>query len=928
MDTASTPDGPASSPDSQLESARARSQWLGDHTLFGELPEPLLSAIATRLSEISFAANRRLVLEDTQPDALYILKSGQLESYRTQQSSIATSTILKTGEVLHLRSLLLAENTSKTVISLTDCILLKLDAAQFQQLTDEFPQLNQEFSRLLANKLEQVSEQLVYEQERQKALRPYLVTRVKRGVVGNSRYASRLRQQIRDVTRSEPVEICIDSQPTDSQPTDSQPTEPQPTKIQTETNQPEESQQKESQPEESQQKEEKKTRRQPVIIFGEPGLNKDNLAALIHFGSANKAQPMIRVNCENLRSQDIFGRGQTQSGLLDWLGKGTLLLNNIQDIDNSLKPAILELIQTGRYTPTRPLDSAPEGAPKASLSRTSPPLETRYSPAWILIVAERAVPELSRCAAKQIKAPPLRVRKADIEAQVNYFAQLLCRKQGLRKRRLDPAALRRLQSYDFPGNLTELENMVERAVSQCSSQTVLTEEVFWPEESAKRRFRFNLLKGYPKLRQFLLSPWWTERINYGFTLWFYPIVIAVLLWGPQTRDQNFALNFFWAWWWPLILLTFPFVGRLWCAVCPFMIYGEVAQKLSLKVWPRQLQGWPRAWAERWGGWILYGGFALILLWEELWNLEDTAYLSAWLLLLITAGAVVCSILFERRFWCRYLCPIGGMNGLFAKLSIIELRAQQGICSATCNTYHCYKGGPAEGEGQATEGCPVYSHPAQLTDNRNCVLCMTCLKACPHRSVELNLRPPGIELWTTNNATYYEIALLLLLLGAVLLHRLPQLTTLSSGDSALLESFGGHAIAAVLALFLPSAIALLADRIRIRFQGQGANRSFLTLAYGYLPLLLLVSLAHYLLLGLSEAGQIVPTFWATWHLNITGPSLSAHPAVIAFLQGVALLTGAALSLVLTQKIGHQPWQKLLPQHSVTLGLTFLFWQLII
>jgi polyferredoxin len=45
-----------------------------------------------------------------------------------------------------------------------------------------------------------------------------------------------------------------------------------------------------------------------------------------------------------------------------------------------------------------------------------------------------------------------------------------------------------------------------------------------------------------------------------------------------------------------------------------------------------------------------------------WDLPQTAYLSSWLLLLITAGAVVCSAFFERRLWCRFLCPIGGMNG--------------------------------------------------------------------------------------------------------------------------------------------------------------------------------------------------------------------------------------------------------------------------
>ena len=93
------------------------------------------------------------------------------------------------------------------------------------------------------------------------------------------------------------------------------------------------------------------------------------------------------------------------------------------------------------------------------------------------------------------------MRKADIEAQVNYFAQLLCRQRGLCKRRLAPEALRRLQSYDFPGNLTELESMVERAVSQSGQSSVMTEEVFWAEEKQSRRFRFNLFKGYSQASQ-------------------------------------------------------------------------------------------------------------------------------------------------------------------------------------------------------------------------------------------------------------------------------------------------------------------------------------------------------------------------------------------------------------------------------------------
>lgn len=392
--------------------ADVRLQWLQTHTIFRDLPEELVAAIAPCLKEITFEANRRLILEDTFPDALYILKSGQLESYRTQPASAAQVTTLEPGAVLHLQALLLQEKARQTLVSLSDCELWRFDKDRFQQLAEEFPQLNQELSRLLAGALDEVSQQLAAEQARQQALLPYRVTRVIRGVVGSSRYVVKLRQNIREATQMGAED------------------------------------------------------KGSILIFGEPGLNKDNLAALIHFGSANKKAPMIQVNCETLRSQDLFGR-ENQPGLLSWLEGGTLMLNNVQDLDDALKAPVLQLVETGQYRPATRKGEAP--------------LPLQKSSAWILMISEKALPDFAKVSKKQIKVPPLRVRRADIEAQVNYFAQLLCKKRGLCKRKLAPEALRRLQSYDFPGNLTELESMVERAVSQSGQSSVMTEEVFWAE---------------------------------------------------------------------------------------------------------------------------------------------------------------------------------------------------------------------------------------------------------------------------------------------------------------------------------------------------------------------------------------------------------------------------------------------------------------
>ena len=258
----------------------------------------------------------------------------------------------------------------------------------------------------------------------------------------------------------------------------------------------------------------------------------------------------------------------------------------------------------------------------------------------------------------------------------------------------------------------------------------------------------------------------------------------------------------------------------------------------------------------------------------------------------------------------------------------ELRAQQGTCSAECTTYQCYKGGPRKGEGLETNGCPLYSHPAQLEDNRDCVLCMTCLKACPHRSVEFNLRPPGIELWTTHVPRTDEVALLFLLLNGVFLHRLPELQSRFGG---LELSFWSHAWVSIAALSLPALLPAIAyGLIRVITQlNQTKPRRFIELAYGYLPLVLGANLAHYLRLGLGEGGRIIPVSFATFGLGGEGlPVLVAHPAVIAFLQGTALITGVVLAIVLTQKIARQPWRLLLPQHLCAIALGICFWKIIV
>lgn len=838
--------------------------WLQENTPLSLLSQESLLAMAKQVEERNFPAGQPLVQADETADGLYILLRGQLETRCSEgrRTEDEGDVGFLPGTVINLEALLLDQPVEKTVVTLSEAQVWFISAAQVQDLLQRYPEILKTFTRQMVETVKRLSFQLDYEQERQVILRPYLVAKAKRGVIGKSRYATRLRTQVREAS----------------------------------------------------------SHRKSVLIFGEPGLEKDNLAALIHYGSADRRGLIVQVDCSKLQASgaDLFGRAGGKPGLLTALGRGTLVLNNVQELPEELLPAIATLLRNGTYRPVRRPDSL------------RPPEKT--AEARLILISEKAIPALDDVVEYTLKVPPLRVRKADIEDQVAYYTSLICRRRGMDRVQMAPEAIRRLQAYDFPNNLRELENLVERAVTQMVPGGVITEELIWPSQGKKKQFRLNLLNSYPQLRRFLRSPWWPDRINYGFTLWVFALVLAALFLGPQTRDRNVALLFFWAWWWPLVLLSYPFVGRLWCAVCPFMIYGEVTQKLSQWLFPnRKLLPWPRQQAERWGGWFLFGLFSLILIWEEVWHLENVAYLSACLLLLITAGAMIFSALFERRFWCRYLCPIGGMNGLFAKLSMTELRAQQGICSAECTTYQCYKGGPQKGEGLETNGCPLYSHPAQLEDNRDCVLCMTCLKACPHRSVEFNLRPPGIELWTTHVPRSYEVALMFLLLGAVYLHRLPELQS-RLGLSWNLSSQGTHALVSVGLLGVGAIAPLLAQGIQHlihRFSSSCKPRPFLTLAYGYLPLVWVANLAHYLRLGLAEGGRVLPISLATVGFpSQSFPIWVAHPAVIAFLQGATLLGGLLLTLWFTHKIARQPLRQLWPQHLASLGVAGSLWWLIV
>ncbi|MGC9527011.1 MAG: cyclic nucleotide-binding domain-containing protein [Limnospira sp.] len=855
--------------------------WLSFHRIWGKLESETIAAIAESLRLLRVEPDATIYEQDANPLGLYLLKWGTVEIYRASPVGKTHIIYRNAGELFGHISLGAggeAESYRSGAAAIARSEIWFLPRDRFEELKTEHPEINGAINTLLAQDLVKFSRRLAQEQARIQGLQPYVrPVPVGETIIGESKSARKLAQQVQQAAAD----------------------------------------------------------LKPVFLHAPPGSGKTFLAGIIHAGSGLKDRPFAEIDCAQLprdgagavNTDILFGRYDGRQGAIALLERGTLVIDNIQLLTRGDRDRLAHYLKTGNAIPNAPVEIQQQ-----VMERAPQPFSVR------LILASPGKLSISGIDAHTIKLFTLPQRKADISAFARHFLDQFCRERGRAPLQLDQADLRRLLSYDYPGNITELEGILKRAAAMTpEGHSVIPEQVLWSVESKKNAFRVDLLNQIPGLRRFLLSDWWPERFWWPMMIIFVPVTIMGLV-GPQTRDSNIALNLFWAWWWPFYLLLFPVVGRLWCAVCPFMIVGEWVRKLSLWIWPRELLPWPNKWLNKWGAWVLWAGFVAIYLWEKLWDLPHTAYLSAWLLLIITAGAVICSVIYERRLWCRHLCPIGGMNGMFAKLAMVELRSTPQVCGTQCNTFGCYRGSDATPvnfpdalptEGQATGGCPLYSHPAQLPDNRDCMFCMTCIKACPNRSGQLNFRFPAADIWEGHRGFWAEIALLLLLFGGVFMHRSEAiLGWFGWGDLAIDSDHLAIAIPVVSVLLsIPLILTYSAHRIARFFDPEMPD--YKTVIYAYLPMVLAGNLAYYLPSAMTEAGRILPVAARTFGFGGDGWfTLTWSLDVAQFLQGVTLLSILAFSLFPLLKITRRPWMKNLPHIVLMVGFVAVWFVLLI
>jgi two-component system response regulator PilR (NtrC family) len=223
-----------------------------------------------------------------------------------------------------------------------------------------------------------------------------------------------------------------------------------------------------------------------VLILGESGTGKELVARAVHENSSRRDKPFVAINCggipENLLESELFGymKGSftgafaDRAGLFEVARGGTIFLDEIAELPVVLQVKLLRVVQ--EKTIRRVGGSEDIKTDVRIVSATNQDLEVKVKQGEFredLYFRLNVIP---------IHIPPLRKRREDIPLLVQYFIEKYAKEFGKEVKRISAYALELLMRYPFPGNIRELENIIERSVALESSSIILPENLSIAED--------------------------------------------------------------------------------------------------------------------------------------------------------------------------------------------------------------------------------------------------------------------------------------------------------------------------------------------------------------------------------------------------------------------------------------------------------------
>jgi hypothetical protein len=421
--------------------------------------------------------------------------------------------------------------------------------------------------------------------------------------------------------------------------------------------------------------------------------------------------------------------------------------------------------------------------------------------------------------------------------------------------------------------------------------------------------------------RFLRSRWYPGIIQWP-TLIIFMVIMFELILGPEAAHDNFGTALTWVLWWPLIPIIFLFLGRFWCAICPFAKINDLVQNFvgNNRPVPKFLK--------KYGIWIIDALFIFITWSDHVWGVVENPLGSGILMLTLTTGVIVSGAFYERRTFCRYVCFLGGLSGNYARNGMLSLRGTPEIC-ATCTIAACYKGT------DNSAPCPLFEFPKTMTSSANCVLCAECIKGCPNNSIQLTMRPPTKELWFIRKPKLEEAFLSAVIMGIVFAQNV---TMLEVWGSMLkwLENLAGttnyaitFSITFAISLAIPVGLLGLTSWVAGKFNKVSLVENFTRFGYAIIALDMAGHIAHNLFHLLAEGGAIYVTGLGLFGMATHGASTAlVGMGTIQFLQFSLIALGFAGSIYTAYRIAKtnsadgKVWGTFIPYAALMVVLTVI------
>jgi hypothetical protein len=252
------------------------------------------------------------------------------------------------------------------------------------------------------------------------------------------------------------------------------------------------------------------------------------------------------------------------------------------------------------------------------------------------------------------------------------------------------------------------------------------------------KWRFDLTS-IPGVRWLLKQRWFPMVIIMINMAIFAIILMSGVVNGFAAGNFNFGIMIVWILWWVmLMMLLVPVFSRTWCMMCPLPSLGEWLQRMRIFGVNNKLGGLNLKWPKRLSNmWVMNFLFLGTTFFSGFFTVKPLA--TFFLLGGIIVVGIVLSLVFEKRSFCLYVCPVSGFQGLYSNAAMTEIRVKDPAICAKHKNKTCETGN------KKGYGCPWLLQPHSLKRNTYCGMCLECFKTCPFDNMAFNLRPPGTDL---------------------------------------------------------------------------------------------------------------------------------------------------------------------------------------